>query len=54
VFRVSIGEYEVSCQADGLQAMLAEYRRAPGARDQRLFVGAGLRLLWYDLSRPAR
>jgi hypothetical protein len=103
VFRVSIGEYEVCCQADGLPAMLPEYQqRARLAEDfgvaneagssvcflsvgrsqqwpfliviqryapagcgfhpgvllvletHRLFVGAGRRLLGYDLSRPAR
>ena len=103
MFRVSIGEYELCCQAGGLPAMLSEYRqRAALAEDfgvageagpsvcfvsvgrpqqwpflvvvqrywpagcgfrpgvllvpetHRLFVGAGRRLLGYDLSRPAR
>ena len=103
MFRVSVGEYEVCCQADGLPAMLSEYQqRAALANDfgvadeagssvcfvsvgrpqkwpslvvvqryspagfgfvpgvlvvpetHRLFVGAGRRLLGYDLSRPAQ
>ena len=101
--RVSIGEYEVCCQADGLPAMLSEYQQraalsedfdvadeagssvcflsvgrvqqwpslvvvqryspagygfVPGvhlvAETHRLFIGAGRRLLGYDLSRPVR
>jgi hypothetical protein len=103
MFRVSVGEYEVCCQADGLPAMLFEYQQravlsddlgvageggssvcfVSVGRDQqwptlvvtqryapsgcgfipgvllvpethRLFIGAGRRLLAYDLSRPAR
>lgn len=103
MFRVSVGDYEVCCKADGLPAMLSEYQqRARLAEDfgvaddggasvcfvsvgrprqwpflvvvqryspagcgffpgvllvpetHRLFIGAGRRLLAYDLSRPAR
>jgi hypothetical protein len=103
MFRVSIGEYEVCCQAGSLPDMLPEYQKRAalsedfGAADEvgssvcfvsvgrpqhwpflvvvqryspadygfvpgvllvpeahRLFVGAGRRLLGYDLSGPAR
>ena len=103
MFRVSVGEYEVCCQADELPAMLSEYQQRAalsedfGVADEagssvcfvtvgraqqwpflvviqryapagcgffpgvllvpethRLFIGAGRRLLGYDLSRPAR
>src|SRR5215470_12771084 len=103
MFRVSVGEYELCCQADGLPATLSEYQQRaalsedfgdadeagalvcfmsvgraqewpflvvvqhyspsacgfyPGVllvpETHRLFVGAGRRLLGYDLSRPAR
>jgi hypothetical protein len=102
MFRVSIGEYEVSCQADGLPEMVDEYQKRavlsevfesadglatwcfvsvgqngqwpflvvaqryspahggffPGLllvpETRRLFVGAGRRLLGYDLVAPAR
>lgn len=103
MFQVSIGEYEICCQADGLPSMLSEYQQRAtlvedfGVADEagasvcflsvgrpqqwpflvvvqrysparcgffpgvllvpethRLFVGAGRRLLGYDLSLPAR
>jgi hypothetical protein len=103
MFRVSVGDYEVCCQAGGLPDMLSEYQqRAAMAEDfgvadeagslvcfvsvgrvqqwpslvvvqryapsgcgfdpgvllvpetHRLFIGAGRRLLGYDLSRPVR
>ncbi len=103
MFRVSVGEYEIGCQADGLPGLLSEYQqRAILAEDfgvaddagasvcfvsvgrplmwpslvviqryspagfgfvpgvllvpevHRLFIGAGTRLLGYDLSGPAR
>jgi hypothetical protein len=103
MFRVSIGEYEVCCQAGGLPSMLCEYQQRAtlsedfGVADEaeasvcfisigrvqqwpflvviqryspsgcgffpgvllvpeayRLFIGAGRRLLAYDLCRPAR
>jgi hypothetical protein len=103
MFRVSVGEYEVCCQAEGLPAMLSEYQQHaalsqdfgvagepdssvcfvsvgrvqqwpslvviqpyapagfgffPGVllvpETHRLFIGAGRRLLAYDVSEPAR
>jgi hypothetical protein len=103
MFRVSVGEYEVCCQAGGLPEMLSEYQQhaalsedfgvvdesgssicfvsvgrvqqwpslvviqryapagcgfVPGVlvipETHRLFIGAGRRLLGYDLSKPAR
>ncbi len=103
MFRVSVGEYEICCQADGLPVILSEYQQRaalsedfgvadkagssvcfvgvgrngqwpslvvvqryapagggffPGVllvpETDQLFIGAGRRLLGYDLSRPAR
>jgi len=103
MFRVSIGEYELCCQQDGLPDMLADYQQRavlsedfdtpdeagssvcfvsvgrvqqwpflvvtqryspavagffPGVllvpEQHILFIGAGQRLLGYDLARPAR
>lgn len=102
MFQVSIGEYELSCQSEGLPDMTTEYQRRanlsdvfespdgeakwcftsvarnrgwpflvvvqrylpaeagffPGAllvpESERLFLGAGRRLLGYDLSKPSR
>ena len=103
MFRVSVGEYEVCCQADGLPTMLSEYQQyatiseefgvpdeggssvcfvsvgrvlqwpslvivqryapagygfIPGVllvpETHRLFLGAGRRLLGYNLLQPAR
>jgi hypothetical protein len=103
VFRVTTGEYEVSCHGEGVPALLSDYqhraalsedfdfakgkggevcfvgvgrplqwpflvvvqRYAPSgfgfnpgvlvvAESHRLFLGAGRRLLGYDLSNPAR
>ena len=103
MFRVSLGEYELCCQEDGLPAILSEYQQRAtlsddfGVADEsgssvcfvsvgwpqqwpflvviqryspagsgffpgvllvpeahRLFIGAGRRLLGYDLSRPIR
>jgi hypothetical protein len=103
MFRVSLGEYEVCCLADGVPDMLPEYQKraalveafgvtddagssvcflsvgrphgwpflvvtqryapagfgfSPGVllvpESHRLFVGAGRRLLCYDLASPAR
>jgi hypothetical protein len=103
MFRISVGEYQIGCMADGLPDLLAEYQQRASLAEEfgvanevgasvcfvsvgrlqewpflvvsqryspagfgfvpgvllvpelhRLFIGAGRRLLGYDLSGPAR
>ena len=53
MFRVSFGEYEVCCQADGLPAMLSEYQqRATLAEDFGVADEAGASVCFLSIGRP--